>query len=213
MGKLNAHNIVSMVKSILISFLLFCGLEAFSQNPINYDEQFDKIKEKAKIDKTDTTVYNLLNRFFEDVLQVEKQQMLSEETIKGLQTFYADPEAKNRFVLDLFMTYQQYVTDVQLAGKPANTKYQVALIDYLDQELKELFGNSPAIIYIYRMEAYNADKQYEISNQIAMYGLQSYPEAVPLKVYGYLGSKDENIKNDLLKNHANHWLVIERKIK
>lgn len=201
-----------MVKLILVSFLLFSGLEGFSQNPINYDEQFEKVKATAKIDKADTTVYGLLNRFFEEVLQAETQQQLSEETIKTLQGVYEDPESKNRHILDLFMSYQQNITDTQFSGKPVNTKYQIGLINYLDKELQELYGNSPVIIYIYRTEAYNADKQYEISNQIAMDGLKKYPEAIPLKVYGYLGSKDENIKNDLLKNHANHWLVIEQQI-
>lgn len=34
-----------------------------------------------------------------------------------------------------------------------------------------------------------------------------YPDAIPLKVYQYMETKDETLKADILKNHKDHWLV------
>ncbi|MFN7776227.1 hypothetical protein, partial [Flavobacterium sp.] len=43
--------------------------------------------------------------------------------------------------------------------------------------------------------------------------LNSYPDAIPLKVYQYLLSKEPALKTDLLNNHSNHWMVKQFEIK
>ena len=41
---------------------------------------------------------------------------------------------------------------------------------------------------------------------------KEYSDSVPLKVYQYLKTKDQLLKEDLIKNHANHWMVLQYKL-
>ena len=43
-------------------------------------------------------------------------------------------------------------------------------------------------------------------------GLKEYSDSVPLKVYQYLKTKDQLLKEDLIKTHANHWMVLQYKL-
>ena len=55
--------------------------------------------------------------------------------------------------------------------------------------------------------------QIEEAKKEVLDGLNTYPNSIPLKVYHYLGTKNEEIKKDLITNHTNHWLVIQSNIK
>jgi hypothetical protein len=63
------------------------------------------------------------------------------------------------------------------------------------------------IIYIYKYEALDSGNKKDEAKAAALQGLKEYPDSVPLKVYTYLTTKDDKIKNDLIKNHPNHWMV------
>lgn len=43
--------------------------------------------------------------------------------------------------------------------------------------------------------------------------LKTFPNSVPLKVYKYLDTKNDQIKQDLVRNHSNHWMIQQFGIK
>ena len=77
---------------------------------------------------------------------------------------------------------------------------------------KEIWERVRAIIYIYGYEALENDNKIEESAKMISEGLKEYPDSVPLKVYQYLKTKDQLLKEDLIKNHANHWMVLQYKL-
>lgn len=80
-------------------------------------------------------------------------------------------------------------------------------MNILENETKDIFGKIPAIIYIYKAEALESGHRKDESQNIIIQGLKEYPDSIPLKVYSYLNTKDNTIKDDLIKNHSKHWMV------
>uniref|UniRef100_A0AAU6WRQ1 Uncharacterized protein n=2 Tax=Chryseobacterium TaxID=59732 RepID=A0AAU6WRQ1_9FLAO len=113
----------------------------------------------------------------------------------------------------LFLMYQQHISQTEAAGKKPNPEFQMATLKLLEDEIQSVYGKVPALIYIYNYEALESGNRKEEAKAIALQGLKEYPDSVPLKVYVYLNTHDETIKNDLLKNHANHWMVKQFEIK
>jgi hypothetical protein len=116
-------------------------------------------------------------------------------------------------LLTLFLTYQNHISETASAGKQADPNFQINLITDLEIELKSTFGNVPLIITIYKAEALDANNQSKESAELISKSLIKYPNSIPLKVYNYVNTKDEKIKQDLIKNHSTHWMVQQFGIK
>ncbi|WP_294202216.1 hypothetical protein [Chryseobacterium sp. sg2396] len=200
------------MKKLFLLFLFFTGLNIPAQTAAAAKEVFEKIKKESKIDGTDKTIYNILDGFYIKTLQAENDEM-SPETIEKIQGLAANPETKNLHILMLFLMYQQHISQTEAAGKKPNPEFQMATLKLLEDEIQSVYGKVPALIYIYNYEALESGNRKEEAKAIALQGLKEYPDSVPLKVYVYLNTHDETIKNDLLKNHANHWMVKQFEIK
>lgn len=83
----------------------------------------------------------------------------------------------------------------------------------LSVEFKNIFNKIPAIIYIYNFEALDLASQNENALKVLDEALNIYPNSIPLKVYKYQKTKDENLKKDLIENNSNHWMVKQVEIK
>ena len=83
----------------------------------------------------------------------------------------------------------------------------------LESETKEVYGKLPAIIYIFKAEALDSGSKKEEAQITVVNGLKEYPDSIPLKVYSYLNTKDETLRQDLIKNHPRHWMVQQFEIK
>jgi len=103
--------------------------------------------------------------------------------------------------------YQQQISHTAAAGKKTDPEFQTEMIRLLKDETKSFYGTVPAIMYIYEYEALERAGKTEEAKTAASKGLKMYPDSVPLKVYSYLSTKDEALKNDLVKNHSGHWMV------
>ncbi|MDQ1159823.1 hypothetical protein QE422_000191 [Chryseobacterium sp. SORGH_AS 447] len=200
------------MKKLIFIFLLFAGLNIPAQTAAAAKEVFEKIKKESKIDGSDKAVYHLLEEFYAENLQAENDEM-SEETIEKTQKLASDPDTKNLHILMLFLMYQQHISQTAAVGKKPNPEFQMATMRMLEDEIKSVYGKIPAIIYVYQYEALSAGNKKEEAKATAFQGLKEYPDSVPLKVYTYLSTNDEAIKNDLLKNHSNHWMVKQFGIK
>lgn len=159
-----------------------------------------------KIDGNDKTIYNILDEFYDKNLQAENDEM-TPETIEKIQRLASDAATKNLHILMLFLMYQKHISQTAMAGKKPNPEFQIETMRLLEDETKSVYGKVPAIIYIYKYEALDGANKKDEAKAVAVQGLKEYPDSVPLKVYSYLSTKDEAIKNDLLKNHPNHWMV------
>ena len=113
----------------------------------------------------------------------------------------------------MFIAYQNNISDAVANGSIPDSKFQLELINDLQEEIKNTYSDIPVIVLIYNIEALSLDNQSKESANLIESSLKSFPNSIPLKVYKYLSSKDEKIKNDLVKNHSEHWMVQQFGIK
>ncbi len=194
------------MKKLVVLFSLLLGSYAFSQTAAAAKEVFEKIKKEAVTDGSDTTVYNVLDEFYAQNLQADNDE-ITPETVEKIQRLASDPHTKNLHLLLLFLMYQQHISQTSAAGRKPNPDFQTETAKLLEDETRTIYGKVPAIIYVYRYEALDGAGKKDEARAIAAQGLKEYPDSVPLKVYAYLATKDENLKNDLVKNHSGHWMV------
>jgi hypothetical protein len=186
--------------------ILFISFNLFSQQNEAYKNYINQLKTESKIDSEDKTVYDLLDEFYNHGLQSEAGE-LSSEIPKKIEQLYHDNKTKNRHLLLMFMAYQDHITKTAAVGKKPNSNFQVDLMNDLENEFQSIFNKIPAIVYIYKAEAFISNGQPAESLKTIESGLTVYPDSVPLKVYKYLDTKNDDIKNDLIVNHAEHWMV------
>lgn len=200
------------MKKLALIFLIMINLSLYAQNKPSIKEIYPEIKKQSQIDKSDKTVYNLLTTFYEKNLQADQEEMTPED-IQQIERLVSDPSTKNIHILMLFLMYQQHISKTAAVGKEPDADFQIDTMNILEIETKEIFGKIPAIIYIYKAEALESGHKKEESQNTVAQGLKEYPDSIPLKVYSYLNTKDNAIKNDLIKNHSKHWMVQQFDIK
>ena len=200
------------MKNIIFIVLIFLSTNSFAQKSDEYLNFIKELKKETKIDQSDKTVFEILNNFYEEILQSETGEM-KPETINKIQSFYSDNNSKNKHIINMFFAYQNHITETAAVGKQPNSKFQVDLICDLEEEIKNVYGNVPIIVLIYKAEALNSNGQTKEAASLISKSLNIFPSSIPLKVYKYLDSKDEKIKLDLIKNHSNHWMVQQFQIK
>ena len=200
-----------MKKIILFLFLIFT-LNSFSQKSEEYVKFSEEIKRNSKSDKNDKTVFDLLNDFYEQVLQSDNGE-LNQNTIRKIEELYADHNAKNLQILSLFLAYQEHISETVSTGRKPNIDLQLDLLNDLENELKEVYNKVPVIVIIYKAEALNSAGQSQKYSELLKQSLIEFPDSVPLKVYSYLDTKNEELKLNLIKKHSNHWMLKQFQIK
>lgn len=202
-----------MKKLILFLFLIF-AINSFSQQSEEYTKFIEEIKRDSKSDKNDKTVFDLLNNFYEQVLQSDNGE-LNQNTLQIIEELYADHNAKNLQILSMFLAYQQHISESfgAGAGSEPDTTFQLNLLNELESELEKVYGKVPVIVKIYKAEALNSAGQSQKYSELLKQSLIEFPDSVPLKVYSYLDTKDEKIKLNLIKEHSNHWMVKQFQIR
>jgi len=200
------------MKILLINLLLLLSFYSFSQSiSNNFQKTANEVKAQSKIDKNDKSALNLIENFYNDALQSDKGE-LEAKTINKLQAFMESESSKNKHLITLFLIYQEHITETAAKGLMPDSRFQVIATNAIEKEFKNIYGVTPVIIYIYKAEALSSDKKSEEAKDIVKRGLENYPDSIPLKVYKYLDTKDENLKKDLILNHPRHWLVLQNKI-
>lgn len=190
-----------------LSFIiLFISFNVFSQRNESYVQYINELKTESIIDSDDKTIFTLLDEFYNQDLQSESGK-LSSEIAKKIRKLSQKQKTKNRHLLQMFLFYQGHIFKTARVEIKPNASSQLNLMNDLESEFKIIFNKIPAIIYIYKTEAYNSNGQQVESLKTIEDGLTVYPDSVPLKVYKYLDTKNNDIKNDLLENHSKHWMV------
>lgn len=200
------------MKKLILAFFFCISLHTFAQTGAKVGDVFQKIKDVSKIDRDDRTVYDLLDEFYNKNLQAENDEMTA-ETVQRIEKLASNPDTKNLHILMLFLMYQQHISRTAMAGKTPDTEFQIEAMKLLERETQDVYGKVPAIIYIYKAEALEGGGKKSEAKTVVDQGLKEYPDSVPLKVYSYLNTKDEVLRNDLVKNHSNHWMVQQFGIK
>lgn len=200
------------MKKLSLILFFFISISITAQQPDDYKKYIDQLKKEAKTDPQDKAVFDLLQEFYNQVLQSDLDELNPDVSTK-FEKLYQNPKAGNYYLLVMFMIYQDHITQTAAAGKMSNAKFQIDLITDLETEFKTVYDKVPAIVYIYKTEAFNSDNQPAEALTAINNGLTAYPDSVPLKVYKYLNTKNPEIKNDLIKNHSNHWMVKQFEIK
>ena len=176
------------------------------------DSTLNRLKTTSGTDASDTRIFDLLQNFYNEVLQADNGDV-SPETIQKVNDYVADNKTKNRHLLMMFLMYQQHISQASAKGEKPDSDYQVACMKLLEKEMNAVYNKVPAIIYIYKAEALQSHGMIEEAKATIVSALKVYPDSVPLKVYRYLDTHDEQIKKDLVQNHSNHWLVKQNGIK
>jgi hypothetical protein len=179
---------------ILNLVILLISLNCFAQND-SYKKYIEKLKSETNIDNQDMTVFNLLDEFYMQVLQSDAGE-LSPEIPKEIDKLYQNKETKNRHLLVMFMIYQEHITQALEAGK--RSKFQIDMINDLANEFNNISNRIPVLIYVYKFEALDISGQNDEAIKVLNQGLTKYPDSVPLKVYKFSSSKDENSTGALI---------------
>lgn len=193
----------------LISILLVLTFNtSIGQEIEEFNKVVNNVIASSLIDSKDLTAWELLNDFYEEALQSDSG-MTSEKTYQRLDAFLKNEKSFNKHLIMLFIAYQDYVGETARSGLPPDSKFQIFLINKTEEEIQKVYGRVPVVILIYKSEAYNSDKQHEMAARIVSVGLKEHPNSIPLKVYEYLNTKSTEIKQDLIKNHSEHWMIKE----
>lgn len=202
------------MRVLIIILFSFLSISAYSQSSIEkyFDATVRELKAQSQIDKKDLAVYQLLESFYNETLQSDKGE-LTEATADKIHRYAAGKNVKNNHLLSLFLMYQEHISQTAAQGKRANLDYQLACINLLEKEMLLLYQKVPTIVYIYKAEALESAGRKDEATALVEASLKKDPASIPLKVYKYLGTKDETIKTDLATNHPGHWMVQQFKIK
>lgn len=200
------------MKNLILFILFFLSINIYSQRSEEYTKLIEQLKANAQVDKNDKTVFNILDDFYDQVLQSESGE-LKADIPERIQKIFSDKNAKNIQILKMFLVYQEHISQTAAAGKQPDPNFQVNLMTDLESEVKSVYGKVPVIIEIYKAEALNSNGQAKESAEMVSRSLEKFPDSIPLKIYKYLNTKDEKIKKDLITNHANHWMVQQFEIK
>src|SRR5690606_12469214 len=196
-----------MLKKLLSIFIFFIVICVFGQfSSVQIDSIADELKQKTIIDKDDTEVLEILNRLYEDVLQSDEGELSLEASV-SLNNFYTNENSKNLHILTLLLIYQEYFLQVINNEIIEDSNYQLALIQKIEAEIRNLYDEIPAIIYIYKVESLETNGLRNDVETVLQEGLAKFPDSIPLKVYTYLITNDSSIKDFLVKNHPDHWMV------
>ena len=87
-----------MKKQILFLLFTFLTLTTFAQTKKNIiEETFDNIKNKSKVDKSDSTCLKLTQKMYDEALQNEISE-LSNSTIDEIKKFENSRKSKNTYL-------------------------------------------------------------------------------------------------------------------
>ncbi|MBB6371496.1 hypothetical protein [Chryseobacterium shigense] len=200
------------MKKLILAIFFCISLNIFAQTGNQVKDIFLKLKQESKIDGNDRAVYDILDEFYNKNLQADNDE-LTPETVQRIEKTASNPDTKNLHILMLFLMYQQHISRTSMAGKKPDSEFQTEAMTLLENETREIYGKVPAIIFIYKAEALDGAGKKEDAKTTLAEGLKEYPDSVPLKVYSYLNTKNEVLRNDLVKNHPNHWMVQQFGIK
>ena len=202
------------MKQLFFVFSFFSIYFSFSQNLHKefLDKTIVELKKESKIDSKDFRAYDLLESFYNEVLQSDNGE-LTAETSKKIETYIVKDKIPNNHLLVLFLMYQEHITQALQNNERINSEYQIACVNLLENEINAIYSKIPALIYIYKFEALSANDNESESKRILFEGLKKYPNSIPLKVYFYLSSSDNSLKKDLIENHKNHWMIKQFDIK
>jgi hypothetical protein len=195
-------------------FLFFFSAKVFAQSGIEtfLDSAVIQLKSQSNVDKNDFEVFTLLERFYNEALQSDKGE-LSQKTVETINGYRTNNKIKNWHLLILFLMYQDHISQTAAKGKQPNGEFQIACIQRLESEMQSLYKKTPVIVYIYKAEALESAGRRDDAKAFVAASLQKVPNSIPLKVYRYLDSKDEEIRKDLVQNHSTHWMVQQFGIK
>lgn len=194
------------MKKYIILIFVFLITTIFAQNKKNIiEETFDKIKKDTKIDKTDSTCYNLTQKMYEEILQNDTSKF-QKSTIEEIKNFQSNRKAKNTYLFTTLMFYQDVITK-SAEQKIVKPELQRDIINYLEKEFLEVYNKIPAIIYVYKVETLNLlNNKSELKKYIDE-GLKNYPNSIPLRFYSYKFLNDLTYKEELIKKNKIHWLI------
>lgn len=205
--------IFSLVKAaFLFLFLNACSLSAQDDLVEQTMIQFTEVNDAAITDGKDLRIYNLLESFYNEVLQDEKGE-LSEKTVATIYELMEDSAIPNWNVLFMFMSYQKHVSETVAVGKPANMEFQLLATDLLAKECLKIYKKLPPVVAIYQGEAFMSAEKNDQAMAVYKQLLTEQPNSIPAKIYIYMLSTDTALKSklytDLIKNNPNHWMVME----
>jgi hypothetical protein len=203
-----------IMRAIFISALLLISANLFSQSgrQRSFDSTLMQLKAQSKIDKNDSSVFSLLENFYDEVLQSDAGE-LSEKTRQKLIDLDQNDDTRNKYLLTLFIIYQNHISQTAAQEKSTDMQFQLACINSLEHEMMTLYNKVPVIVYLYKVEALHTAGHFDESKKLADKSLKKFPHSIPLKVYKFLFSRDETVKRDLVDNHSGHWMVQQFGIK
>lgn len=201
------------MKKVLLA-ALFVTSVAFSQNPL-VDEaakEFENVNKAAVINPKDLKVYNLLETFYKEALKTDDGE-LTQGTIDDITKLMETPETPNLNILQIFLMYQGYISEMDEAKQEMDPEFQMLTTDVLVKESTKIYKKVPTIITIYRGEALMSAEKTAEARTLFKTLLAAQPDCIPAKIYTYLLSENETERTQLAaaikKERPNHWMVKE----
>ena len=169
-------------------------------------------KNSNPVDSKDLTMKNTFDQFYNEVLQNDNGQ-ISEELLDKIAILVENPATKNMQIMNLLLVFQDYINEISENQSILNPEFQLKIVNAIEKEFIDLKQEVPALVYVYKIEALQTNDMFDESDKLIEVSLKKFPNSIPIKAYKYLATEDESVKNDLVKNHSNHWFVKQLDIK
>ena len=128
--------------------------------------------------------------------------------IKNLNAFLDNPKSKNKHLTILHLYYNEMFRK-EISSENPDYNFLVDLVIAMKNEYHFVYKKEPVMITILHAEMLQSAGKKDESKEVVAKGFKAHPESIPLQVYTAINTNNDKLKAELVKNHPNHWMVIQ----
>lgn len=97
----------------------------------------------------------------------------------------------------------------EISSENPDYNFLVDLVIAMKNEYHFVYKKEPVMITILHAEMLQSAGKKDESKEVVAKGFKAHPESIPLQVYTAINTNNDKLKAELVKNHPNHWMVIQ----
>lgn len=198
-----------MRKAILVLFVLsWTMFSAQEVSDYRVKALVSQVKKDSPIDASDSNAWDLLEQSYQVTLQQDQGELENTDFVKKLNAFLDNPKSKNKHLTILYLYYNEVFQKEILSPNP-DYNFLMDLVVAMKKEYNLVYKKEPVMLTILHAEMLQSAGQIDESKDVVAKGFKAHPESIPLQVYTAINTNNDKMKAELVKNHPNHWMVIQ----
>lgn len=167
-----------------------------------------EVKKDSPIDASDSNAWDLLEQVYQVTLQQDQGDLEKTDFVKNLNAFLDNPKSKNTYLTILHLYYNE-VFRKEISSENPDYNFLVDLVVAMKNEYNFVYKKEPVMITILHAEMLQSAGKKDESKEVVAKGFKAHPESIPLQVYTAINTNNDKMKAELVKNHPNHWMIIQ----